>query len=200
VLVAHEADSPQTQLSVLLDVEVDRHRVRRDRLDLVAHLGEVVTLGAIERLDARAVFVQQGKIQRRAGRQRQRVADLLAIDRVVSGDGDLAHDRILFDLEGDEPAVGGFGGEDAHVPEEAQRVHLPHVPRDLLGAVRVPGPRRDTRADRVGLDAPIASHLHVRNAAQGFLHGRLRGLERRLRDQLEGDRHAGVERFDRERG
>ena len=164
LLVADEVDRAQLELPALVDVEVDADRGLAERLDPVADLGEVVALGPVERRDPLAILEEQRIVEGGAGRERQDVADLVAVDRLVARDRDLAHDRVLLDVDDHPPPLGRLLREDPDVPEEAERLHLAHVPRDLGRAVARAGLGAHAREDRVRLDPAIAAHAHRRDA------------------------------------
>ena len=187
VLVALEADLAQAELAALVDLEVHRDGVVRQRRDVVADARLVVAFGAIQRLDAIAVLVQQRQVERRAGRQRQLVADAVGIDRVVAGDRDLPHHRILFDVEGEDAPVGGLRREHADVLEEAQRMDLAHVLGDARGVVAIARLRRDARADGVRLDAPVAGDADLGDPVRADGGGLGRAEDALRRDQSIGD-------------
>jgi hypothetical protein len=159
VLVPRELDLPELELVLLLDLEVDAHRGLPERLDLEPDGSQVVSLGAIHALDAHPVLEQQRIVESGSGGECEPVADLLAIDVVVARDRDLPDDRILLHLEHHDPAVRSRLGEDPHVAEEAQRVHLGDVAAELRRVEARAGLRPDAGANRIALDAPVAPHL-----------------------------------------
>ena len=176
VLVPAELDRVERQLRALDDLEVDRHRVPGDLLDLVGHARQVVALSAVQALDPLAVLEEQRVVEGRPGGERQRVADLVALDGFVARDRDLADDGVLLDLEGEHPPRRGRLRQHPHVAEEAEGVYLAHVRRDGRRVERLTRLGRDARLDRVGFDALVAAHADLG-------HHVLRRLERGLRDQ-----------------
>ncbi len=179
VRVALEDDLAELELPALDDLEVHRHGVVRQRLDLVRDRGLVVTLGAVEGLDAVAVLVEQREVQRGARGERQLIADAVALDGVVARDRDLAHHRVLDHLEAeDAPVRRGFGAH-AHVLEEAERVDLADVFGDLLRRETIPRLGCDAGANRVGLDAAVAADADLGDALTG-----LRRLDARVHEAI----------------
>ncbi len=190
VFVALELDLAELQLLALDHLEVHRHRVVRQRLDLVVDRCLVVAFGAVQGLDAVAVLVEQRQVERGAGGERQLIADAIALDRLVAGDRHLAHHRVLDDVEGEDAPVRARLRVDAHVLEEAQRVDLAHVLGDLRGVEAIARLGRDAGADRVGLDALVAGDADLVDAF-ARLHRRDAGAHQAIgRNQPEHHGHA----------
>ena len=147
--VALEGDGLEAELFVLQYLEVDSDRTLREALDLILHVGEVVALCPVQGLHPTDVFVKQRVVERRAGGERQRVTDLLAVDVLVALDRYLADYRILLDDEGEDASLLAVSSAHGHVAEEAELENGAHIRRDLGVARRLAHPRANARPDGV---------------------------------------------------
>jgi len=168
-LVALEFHLAQPQLLALVHHKVDGHRARGQILNLVLHPRQVVALGAVNRLNALLVLEEQRQIEGGTRGQREIVADLLAVNLVVAGDGDLPHHRVLLHLENQHAARGALVGEHADIAEEAEAVNIAQISGQPRRAEGLAGAARNARQNGALLNAPIAPHPHLCNGAAGAL-------------------------------
>jgi len=161
-LVAVELDVAELELLALGDVEVHPDRAFTLGLERVLHLRLVVALGLVLGFDPRLVLEQERVVDGGADGDGELLLDVVGGDRVVSGDADLADDRVLAHHVGHHgAAVRGAVDLHAHVVEEAEPVDALHVLRDARGAELVADLGADHRLHRVGLDAAVASDPDV---------------------------------------